>query len=247
VAGSSALKPSGAERRQTADKRHLLRLTGTLVTLESDSAGISDEAIIRNISPTGVLLETSQPVAMGQMIHIDLGAAGRQEATVRWVDGKLLGCQFPEPLTKSRISAALLQGDHHEQGRPIIAERASSPLTPGSQRRNFGLAIAWARKTKGVNQAELAQAIGVSTTTICKWEKGHAQPRAAALVRLQTYLQDTEAYAAELSLAQTKAPKSQDKDIPGLTLGYKASLANLLGLKIEAIEVQVMIKDITGA
>lgn len=244
MAGTSELSSDGRERRRDSAPRHLLRLTGTLVSLESASGGMPGEAVIRNISPTGVLLETEHPVAMGQTIHIELGAAGRQEAQVRWVDGKLLGCQFPQPLAKSRVSAALLQGDHHPQGQASAAESDSPPLARSSQRRDFGLAIAWARKTKGVTQAELAQAIGVSTTSICKWEKGHAQPRAGALARLQDYLQLAGTSAGKVSLARASSPDAPEQGIPLIISEYRARLAEHLGVEVEAIEIQITIKDV---
>ena len=246
MARSSALQPGGAERRQASIKRHLLRLTGSLVSLESESSGNSGEAIVRNISLTGVLLETDRPVTMGQTVHIDLGAAGRQAAEVRWADGKLLGCQFLEPLAKARVSAALLQGSHPAQRQPTAQEQVPSPLTPGSHLRDFGLAIAWARKTRGVNQAEMARAIGVSTTTICKWERGHAQPRKEALIRLQRYLEDAQDIAAELPLEPAQARKAPGQDIHRIMSEFKARLAEQIGVKAGAIEIQLTIRDVTS-
>lgn len=245
MTNTAALKLGGAPRRQADIKRHQLRMTSALASLESETSGPYGEAIIRNISPTGILLETGQTIAAGRTINIDLGAAGRQAAQIRWVDGMLLGCQFLEPLTKARVSAALLQGRCQTEVHPEGEAQVLS-LSSGSEGKNLGLAIAWARKARGINQSQMARAIGVSTTTICKWERGHAQPRKAALIRLQEYLQAVEPVAAEFPPNPVAAYKEPMGNIQMKISEFRKILEQQLGVNGIEIDIQLIIKSGTS-
>lgn len=243
MAGSTNPAPDTAERRKSSAKRHLLRLTGSLVSVEQDTGGASGKATIRNISPTGVLLESDKPLLMDQTIHIDLGAAGRQSAQVRWVDGKLAGCEFSSPIGKARVSAALLQADHAPARESSPRQHSAPPLMQTLQGRNLGLAIAWARKARGMNQSELARALGVSTTSICKWENAHARPRAEAFARLQDVLQGEASWPPVSSSHPVEDHPPAARTIRDLTTDFKADLSHLLCLDVSEIEIQITIRN----
>lgn len=241
MAGLPGQPSTIGDKRKASARRQVLRLAGSLINLESALGGPSAMATIMNISPTGVLVETDLSAHVDQLLRVDLGAAGRHEAIVRWVDGRLLGCEFPKTLSRSHISAALLQGEHHGQALAGKKENLPAPLLPTTTQRDFGLAIAWARNAKGVNQAELARAVGVSTTTICKWERGHSMPRAGALARLQEFLQDAETSGAQPTRVQAKTPRTASADIHDIVSECRARLSDYLGLNLEAVDVQIVI------
>ena len=48
-----------------------------------------------------------------------------------------------------------------------------------------------ARLSRGLTQAELAEALGVSTVTVCKWELGRGLPKAKRLPEVAKALQVT--------------------------------------------------------
>ncbi len=69
-----------------------------------------EDVTIRDLSLTGVLLETSVPMLVGAAFEFELPQAGKVDATVVWNSGEFYGCQFDLPIPPSVLSAALLQG-----------------------------------------------------------------------------------------------------------------------------------------
>ena len=66
-------------------------------------------ALIRNLSESGLLLETKARLSLGERVAVDLPEAGVTIATVIWSDGGFYGCEFIRPVTKAAVSAALLR------------------------------------------------------------------------------------------------------------------------------------------
>ncbi|MBC2668165.1 PilZ domain-containing protein [Novosphingobium piscinae] len=96
--------------------------------------------VIRDMSETGLLLETPEPLDIGTVIDIDLPEAGPTEAQVVWTSGTFVGCQFATPVTRAAVSAALLRTVPPALRRPepapatvtapepvVTAERAATP------------------------------------------------------------------------------------------------------------------------
>ncbi len=90
--------------------RRTLRLDVHAVAGE---AGVS--ATIRNLSETGLLLETDPPLAVGDIFQIDLPLVGEQPAEIMWVEGRGHGCRFLDPIPKSAVSAAALLAPFEEE------------------------------------------------------------------------------------------------------------------------------------
>jgi PilZ domain len=91
------------ERRGSA--RRALRLD-----LENDRGpNGAGQATIHDLSLTGVLIETSTPLAEGETFEVDLPQAGKVEASVVWSSGEFYGCKFKSPLSTAALSAALLR------------------------------------------------------------------------------------------------------------------------------------------
>jgi hypothetical protein len=99
------------EERDRADQRGSARRALRLdISGEAPSAG--DVAVtIRDLSMTGVLIETLAPLNEGASFQIELPEAGTVEATVVWTSGDLFGCRFNRPISPAALSAALLKGD----------------------------------------------------------------------------------------------------------------------------------------
>ena len=134
-------------------------------------SGREANVTVHNVSQSGMLLETSLPLAEGDRLSVDLPEAGSVLAHVVWGSGLLFGCRFEGEIAQRVLSAMQL--------------RASAPLTPaigqpGLGRKAsgevFGKRIEQLRKGRSMTLAEVADALGVSKPTVWAWEKGKARP-----------------------------------------------------------------------
>jgi len=66
-------------------------------------------ALLHNLSESGLLLETSDELAVDEVIQVDLPDAGERPAKVVWHSGQLFGCQFLQPISKGAVSASVLR------------------------------------------------------------------------------------------------------------------------------------------
>lgn len=92
-----------AERRRAA--RRALKLG---IGPKDPDSGV-EQVIIRDLSLTGALLETSLPMLVGAIFEFELPHAGLVEAEIVWCSGEYYGAQFSLPITPAVLSAALLQ------------------------------------------------------------------------------------------------------------------------------------------
>jgi len=94
------------ERVQGASRRGSSRLK---LSLDSSLAGSGDEVVIHDLSPGGILVETSASLRKGARLEVDLPELGATQARVVWNSGDYFGCQFDRPIPKAALSAALLR------------------------------------------------------------------------------------------------------------------------------------------
>lgn len=64
--------------------------------------------LIRNLSETGLMMETAARLAVGDAVIIDLPEAGPTQARIVWNRQSSYGCEFAAPVSKGAVSAALL-------------------------------------------------------------------------------------------------------------------------------------------
>ncbi|HEX5258775.1 MAG TPA: PilZ domain-containing protein [Sphingomicrobium sp.] len=69
----------------------------------------SSEGVVHDLSLTGLLLETSHHLTVGQRIEFDLPERGPTAAIVVWNSGKYFGCEFDARITQGAVSAAVLR------------------------------------------------------------------------------------------------------------------------------------------
>ena len=103
-------------------------------------AGTSFDACIRTISTTGLSIEASTDLETGGRAEIDLPGNGLTPVTVIWRDGRLSGCIFDAPITKSIVAATRLKGDPVSQVPAAAAPMATSAELTGTDRRWSGSA-----------------------------------------------------------------------------------------------------------
>jgi hypothetical protein len=80
----------------------------TRLHLDSRIGTDGEQVTIHDISSTGMLIETTVPIAEFGEIEIELPEVGTTIATVMWNSGHYFGCQFHSPISRAAISAALL-------------------------------------------------------------------------------------------------------------------------------------------
>ena len=84
---------ASAQRRQS--DRHPLIWNGT-VYYDGNVDYQAEPVRLRNISITGALVQSLNPLAEGGLVDLDLRTAGRHAATVKWTRGNQSGLEFYE-------------------------------------------------------------------------------------------------------------------------------------------------------
>ena len=108
------------ERVRGASRRGSSRLK---LSLDASLAGSGDDVVIHDLSPGGILVETSASLRKGARLEVDLPELGATQAKVVWSSGDYYGCQFDKPIPKAALSAALLRNPF-EQVEDVSDEEA---------------------------------------------------------------------------------------------------------------------------
>ena len=103
-----------AEPIETADRRRMRRRTLRL-DVAARSATTEAAVVIRNLSRTGLLIETDAAFSLGETFLLVLPELGAAPARVVREDGRRFGCEFLTPVPASAISAALLKAPHDDE------------------------------------------------------------------------------------------------------------------------------------
>ena len=107
------------ERVQGTSRRGAPRLK---LSLDSSLAGSGTDVVIHDLSPGGILVETSESLRKGARLELELPQVGATLAKVIWSSGNYYGCQFDKPIPKAALSAALLRNPFEPSVAPPIAE-----------------------------------------------------------------------------------------------------------------------------
>ena len=98
------LRTDPAPRDRRRGSRRTLRLE--LADAPGAAAG---RAVVRNLSETGLLLETAESLQNGDTLSVVLPEAGAVVARVVWCRAPYFGCEFAVPVSRGSVSAALLK------------------------------------------------------------------------------------------------------------------------------------------
>lgn len=96
-------------QRRTSERRVALRRTLQLTVRGETPGGDSAQVLIHDISVTGLLLETSADLLIGETIEVDVPEGGPTSAIVMWNSGRFFGCQFHGRISPAAVSAAVLR------------------------------------------------------------------------------------------------------------------------------------------
>ena len=224
--------PQAQDRRAGENRTRLKLLSGI-----AGNSGPKSDAMVLNISATGLLLQASQELSVGQRITVEIPMAGDCAAEVVWCSDNLFGCRFIAPLGKGVLSAAQLRSmpeTNEDAEPPMLADygQAGSP---------FGTRLARLRRARGLTQTGFAKAVGVSKTTVWKWENGKAKPRRNAISMMLEILNVTR---AELMTGPLTNSAEDDQGVAGqantLTVAIRESklrVARAAGITPEQVAI----------
>jgi transcriptional regulator with XRE-family HTH domain len=157
VTFAARFEDDAADRRENGRRTLRLDVPGTF-------AGGAGAATVHNISPTGLLIETTTILAEGDCFAVDLPEAGGQMAEVVWASAPMFGCRFSELVGAGTLSAAQLRGE--------AAHPALSTDTPD----DLGARLKHLRRERGLSLGDIAARLGVSKPTVWAWEHGKSRP-----------------------------------------------------------------------
>jgi hypothetical protein len=112
------------------DRRRYLRRA-----LKLGSGSGANPVTVHDLSLTGALIETREPMLVGAIFEVELPHAGKVEATVVWNSGEFYGCQFELPISPAALSAAQLQSD------PLLQDQTRAVLDPVAELRELSAEI----------------------------------------------------------------------------------------------------------
>jgi hypothetical protein len=98
-----SVDPDSVKRRQS--DRHPLIWHGLVYYLDEHDYE-AEQVRLRNISVTGALVQSVNPLPEGETVYLDLRSAGRHAATVQWTQGDQSGLQFNELFDIHSLSRA---------------------------------------------------------------------------------------------------------------------------------------------
>ena len=123
-------KPSASDAHEgRGERRHPLIWTGQIV-----SNGYAHAVRLRNISTTGALVESSEPLPEGATVVLDLGSGVEQPATVGWNRGEQSGLVFAEPFDLARLAEARPEMTPQRWVRPGFLDLAPAQDSPWDAR-----------------------------------------------------------------------------------------------------------------
>lgn len=168
VAAQFDIMPAGENQRGSARRQIRLHARGGPV------AGEASDVLIHNLSTTGLLLESTASLSVGDEIVVDLPEAAKSVATVVWASGEYFGCAFDRPLSAAAASAAQLRSE------PVgtIQPPAESDVgAPAASPESFGARLQRLRRERGLTLVEFARLAKVSRPTVWSWEADRSTPR----------------------------------------------------------------------
>jgi len=112
-----------AELRVDTAPRDQRRVSRRTLRLEVESAIGANAArgIVRNLSETGLLLETAEPLANGDTLAVELPEAGTVGARVVWCRAPYFGCEFENAVSRGAVAAALLKSPLDEPATELLS------------------------------------------------------------------------------------------------------------------------------
>lgn len=215
-------------QRGTARMRMRIEAPGSL------GIGQGTTVVIHNLSATGMLIETTSDLTIGQQIMVALPEAPDLAATIVWRSEALAGCRFDHPLSRAALSAAQLRNPLPADVDPAVTADPGELLPQRLHR---------LRKERGLSRAALSARTGLSKPSIWAWETGKTIPRRNSLVALADAFGISErelvigGFAASVSEGPVVAGSAEQ--IQSLVDESKERIAALAGVRATNVKILI--------
>lgn len=201
--------------------------------------GGQEAVYVNNLSRTGMLLETSAPLSVGEPLQILLPEADTCAAIIVWANETLFACDFERTLTTATISRIRLQ-TRNEQPQPHVNHQLPSTVAKDE---TLGERLKRLRRERGFSMVHFASRVGVSKPTLWKWEKGTVLPRQEMIGVIARVLgiSDKElVYGSKRQISQSPRVIANDFATSGdAIVAKKAELAHIMGINADRIRILI--------
>jgi transcriptional regulator with XRE-family HTH domain len=214
----------GADGARGAARMHMrLETSGSLGGHQGSTV------VIHNLSATGMLIETSSDLDIGQRIAVTLPEAPDCTATIVWRSEALAGCRFDRPLARAALSAAQLRNPLPQDVDPAGVAAGSEMLADRLRR---------LRQERGLSRVELSNRTGFSKPSIWAWESGRTMPRRSNLIALADAfgISERELFGGEPASADGSATA---KRIHALIETSREEIAMLAGVEPGKVRITI--------
>jgi len=223
------------QRRDTS--RNDLRLLAEVALQQGPRGDIR----IENISSSGLLLNTPLDLAPGEIITVYLPNMEERIAKVVWSSENFHGCRFADPIDEATLDAI------RKRNEAFRSPLSDTPMTEGgsadAKGESLGDRLTRLRKAVDMKQIQLAEVVGVSKTTVWKWENDVVRPRNSAIRKLASIFGTTEMVLLFGSEAQeATAPNSggvEPGDLQSVIAACKRSIARAAGTSEDRISINI--------
>jgi transcriptional regulator with XRE-family HTH domain len=219
------------EKGADAGARGAARMHMRLETSGSLDGQQGTAVIIHNLSATGMLIETTSDLEIGQRIAVILPEAPDCTAAIVWRSGALAGCRFDRPLSRAALSAAQLRNPLPQDVDPASLAENDEMLADRLRR---------LRQERGLSRVELSNRTGFSKPSIWAWESGKTMPRRSNLIALAEVfgLSERELLAGAPAAASTE-PSATTNRLHELIETSREEIATLAGVEPGKVRITI--------
>lgn len=108
------------DETRDANRHHLW------LSAEAEANGDSSRVLIHNLSASGLLIESTLALELGEEFDVDLPEAGATRAQIVWRSDGFYGCQFAGPVSGAAVSAARLRSPSPANAQ-VLAQPSAVP------------------------------------------------------------------------------------------------------------------------
>lgn len=222
--------------------------------LKLDAAGASSSegpvnVVVHDLSETGLLLQTTAQLSIGEKIEVALPHAGPTAASVVWGSNDFFGCRFEKPISRATVSASQLQSDL--PATPPSLESGSLPEGGVDNEESFGQRLRRLRKARKISLIGLARLVNVSKPTVWKWERDAVRPRQRSIQALCAALDVAERELVFGTRERNRQPKgssvaaqvasSTSSQLGAVVSSCKAQIAEVAGTTPDNVSITIQI------
>jgi transcriptional regulator with XRE-family HTH domain len=196
---------------------------------------------IENISSSGLLLNTPLDLTPGETVSVFLPNMEERVAEVVWSSENFHGCRFADPLDEAMLEAIKQRNEAFKSSLSGVSLSEGESSTAKGE--SFGDRLTRLRKATDMKQIQLAEVVGVSKTTVWKWENDVVRPRNAAVRKLANIFKTSEMMLLFGTPAQeAKGSGSTDteaSDLQAVIAECKQRIARAAGTSEDRISITI--------